>query len=326
MENCSIGLIAGPASVATSPNPRLRPPVGGFAPPGARPREASALPRTRAPHPFIRRFRARQGRISRQDPRLWAKSAGSRSRRPAATPRKKKTIRESGFVPRSRSSPQPMPAPTMMAEMNSLPARMASDMPESPLGAAARPPTGGPIRLAGPARFGERAPKPARRSSSSSAICALAFALAGLSRNRASMSTSPVQVRALSIGENAPCRPAPPANRAEPRASRRSRWSRGRGRPRWRPPPRRRDPTARSRTAGRCASPFAESRQRLGERERAGERFAVLGQFVDEADAERLLGADRPGRSGSVRAPGRGRRCAAGGSCRGRSAARRSGG
>ena len=54
---------------------------------------------------------------------------------PAATPRKKNTISRKGFVPSRRSSAQPRPAPTMMAEMNSLPARMASDMPESPFGA-----------------------------------------------------------------------------------------------------------------------------------------------------------------------------------------------
>ena len=53
---------------------------------------------------------------------------------PATTPSKKNTIRNAGLVLSKRSSAQPMPTPTMTAEMNSLPARMPSDIPRIALG------------------------------------------------------------------------------------------------------------------------------------------------------------------------------------------------
>src|SRR5208337_4803285 len=111
-----------------------RPSPAPFAPPEAPRRDASGValgPDGRNP---LSAASVRDKRESLSEPPPLGEVRRITFQTPATTPMKKKTIRKIGLVPRSRSSPQPMPAPTRIAEMNSLPARIPSDIPESPFG------------------------------------------------------------------------------------------------------------------------------------------------------------------------------------------------
>src|SRR5271156_5833346 len=118
-ENCSIGLIAGPDSAATSSSPRPRRPRTG--PRAARlypglPRQTSAncANYVAGGAPF--------GEVTRIT-----------FHTPAATPSRKNTIVNAGLVFNAQSRPQPIAPPTRIAATNSLPARRPIDIPEARL-------------------------------------------------------------------------------------------------------------------------------------------------------------------------------------------------
>src|SRR3984957_20359568 len=85
--------------------------------------------RSRAPHVFIRRVCARQGRIALQGDRFGEVNRIT-FQMPAATPIKKNTIRNAGLVWSTWWRAQPIPRPIITAETNSLPACNPSDMAE----------------------------------------------------------------------------------------------------------------------------------------------------------------------------------------------------
>src|SRR5271154_598012 len=117
-ENCSIGLIAGPDSAATSSSPPSPSPPDGAA--------ARLYPGR------SRQTSANCANYVAGGPRL---GEGTRItfHTPAAPPSRKNTIVNAGLVFSAQSRPQPIAPPTRIAATNSLPARRPIDIPEARL-------------------------------------------------------------------------------------------------------------------------------------------------------------------------------------------------
>src|SRR5271168_5257691 len=121
-ENCSIGLIAGPDSAATSSSPPSPSPPDGAA--------ARLYPGR------SRQTSANCANYVAGGPRLGEVTRIT-FHTPAATPSRKNTIVNAGLVFSAQSRPQPIAPPTRIAATNSLPARRPIDIAEPKLSGGA---------------------------------------------------------------------------------------------------------------------------------------------------------------------------------------------